>query len=728
MLISDFGPKPSPNDSDEVLLMRTKATEREVNWNTLQTLIVSNAYSPAMFHGPRCADNWAGIPSIYVADIDAGLTIEQAKTALAGFQFIIGTTRHHQKWKKNDAPCDRFRIILQLESPITTTEQWHWTTNLLNDVLGGALDSSVNPHMHFLPSLSVVHYSEGAPIPVGTEANWESNHTRLSSPADVPWRQFYIAGKGVLTRDTRNFLAHGTPSGFNNAMFRASRDARDQLYTKEEFMVWANKIPCYLGHLDSKDLAAIKSGFEGRGSGKRQPVRYPGHLDQGSRSTAQGTLPATSSTSPTGTEPQEMRMSPALRQAIVARLEERFLQRVLPEETLCYEITDKTHQEVRLFMNEQILDQFISKNALTYEIDGRRTTRKEAEVKKIWRSFGNNLEADVEPFLFKNQDGWTLKRFTFDIAPGPHPAWDEWLSRLSGPKVFMAWVGGLFDKNDNGRQALWLYGPRGEDGKSTVLRVLFKIFGISAAALNQDQLRNPSRFLCANFFGKRLVTYSDCKSPEFVQHETFRNLTGEDPVPVEFKGMQTMNVVLRLKLAVASNYPPKPTKMEADMSRIILIHVSESKTKADSMWESRLHDEMGSFLYDCFEAHKEMTKGNYKILVGDSLNAALAACATEVSEQWDYILDKYIEVLDEPQPQELSPKNSDIYGLLTSGALMGYKITNIDFGNFKIHLKNVLKLEAKTFREGGKDVLRWPRLKIRKEYAALAGNSPPISM
>lgn len=66
----------------------------------------------------RNADNYLNYSDMIILDIDDGKTIEEARNIFEPFDYIIATTKSHQK-EKNGVVCDRFRVLLPTEKPIT---------------------------------------------------------------------------------------------------------------------------------------------------------------------------------------------------------------------------------------------------------------------------------------------------------------------------------------------------------------------------------------------------------------------------------------------------------------------------------------------------------------------------------------------------------------------------------------------------------------------------------
>ena len=76
-------------------------------------------YSAGIFkNNYRNADNYLNYSDMIILDIDDGKTIEEARNIFEPFDYIIATTKSHQK-EKNGVICDRFRVLLPTEKPIT---------------------------------------------------------------------------------------------------------------------------------------------------------------------------------------------------------------------------------------------------------------------------------------------------------------------------------------------------------------------------------------------------------------------------------------------------------------------------------------------------------------------------------------------------------------------------------------------------------------------------------
>jgi hypothetical protein len=255
-------------------------------------------------------------------------------------------------------------------------------------------------------------------------------------------------------------------------------------------------------------------------------------------------------------------------------------------------------------------------------------------------------QRDIAPFAWKDDKRYTLKRITFDITDGPTPAWDEFTQRLSDPIAFKAWVWSILEYKHRGRQALWINGPKGQDGKSTVLNCLGELVGNGCAVLDGSERDN--RFVHSNLFDRRLLIYPDCKQPSVVKGQIYRNYTGGDYVSVEFKGMQPFSKKVYARLAISANYLPTIDEEGADRSRLLIVTLSPSdkNKRSDGTWADRLKEELPFFLFNCKAAYEERCTDHYLIKVSDveEHDELLSQSSSGSEERWEMLVHKYFNL------------------------------------------------------------------------------------
>lgn len=255
---------------------------------------------------------------------------------------------------------------------------------------------------------------------------------------------------------------------------------------------------------------------------------------------------------------------------------------------------------------------------------------------EIWRTNTAAIHQDPLPFAFAGDDRLAFKRFDWTPSPRPHPAWEEFTSRLSDAPGFMAFIWSIFEPTNTGRQYLWLHG-NGEDGKSVVLGVIVEIFGPAGLGASSTHFSKENRFFFSSLWGKRVVAYADCKNPKFGMTEMVRNITSGDPVLIEFKNKDSFSGVINCKLLVASNDAPEITTGDADMSRCFYVKVAESKTKDDPAWRDRLRAELPGFLAACQQHYRELCPHGGKIRLSEASRELRAEAAADFESEFEEV-------------------------------------------------------------------------------------------
>ena len=104
----------------KISIMRnnTFAEPFEMDDLDLRVNIFDYDWSPSVFHNNyRTKKNFIST-DLLVLDVDFGRNLEDALELFSKYKFIIATTKSHQV-EKNGVVCDRYRVILFLENPIT---------------------------------------------------------------------------------------------------------------------------------------------------------------------------------------------------------------------------------------------------------------------------------------------------------------------------------------------------------------------------------------------------------------------------------------------------------------------------------------------------------------------------------------------------------------------------------------------------------------------------------
>ena len=331
------------------------------------------------------------------------------------------------------------------------------------------------------------------------------------------------------------------------------------------------------------------------------------------------------------------------------------------------------------------------------------------KIERLWRWNAKDLEGDPLPFEFKGSSV-TFKRFDWEPTSGNHPAWEEFLTRLSDREAFMAYIWSCFEKQNHSRQYLWLHGPHGQDGKSVVLGVISDVFGTAACALTSAFTRDP-RFLLSSMYGKRVAIFSDCRDVDFGKGEIIRNVGSGDPVSIEYKGETAFSASMYVKVLIASNYRPAITGENADRSRCLPIGVRPSTVTDDWSWRAKLVAELPAFLDACRKAYEVRCPNHGNIQESKENKALLDDIVESAEERWASMLEERFT---------LDPNGSVSASEFCTVLRTHYRLNTREVGEFRSYLD---RLGVKRVCQGHNRKRVYKGLSLRR-YGVLSAVQP----
>ena len=203
-----------------------KWTAGFVVWNKkrrLSEIISQYVWSPILWKdGYRRKANFI-CARFMVLDFDDGfISLETAVQQFKECIHIIGTTKSHQKEKSGKPACDRFRVVLMWEKPITTCSTYEYNMSRAAHINGADLQAC-NGAMRFKPCVDIVSVS---------------NHGKVFAvkiPPKVRQRnnsqRYQIRG---LSNKTECFLKYGVDDKRNCTAFQAALDMVRHDWTEEQ--------------------------------------------------------------------------------------------------------------------------------------------------------------------------------------------------------------------------------------------------------------------------------------------------------------------------------------------------------------------------------------------------------------------------------------------------------------------------------------------------------------
>jgi len=278
---------------------------------------------------------------------------------------------------------------------------------------------------------------------------------------------------------------------------------------------------------------------------------------------------------------------------------------------------------------------------------------------------------DIKPYSLSKEDYSFHKLNSIEMVKPESVSYiTQWLrNRLTEDEidVLKAWIYGVFDDKNKGRQIMYLYDPHGHSGKSTFLNAVFTPLIRQDLVYSITKTDNSigGRFDAYSYYDKRLMIWGDCKNANFIKTSTLHSLTGSDTISVEGKGLRSFNYRPNIKIIIGSNIAPNiDTSALHEISRIILLKwkmndqaKAEITTKdengnikkfsngtaivhGDSTLEERLRKSLPEFLYECKIAYDKLCKDGATV---DASNIAQNTMdiATDDETFYDDFFDSY---------------------------------------------------------------------------------------
>lgn len=178
------------------------------------------------------------------------------------------------------------------------------------------------------------------------------------------------------------------------------------------------------------------------------------------------------------------------------------------------------------------------------------------------------------------------------------------------------------------RAAVLLFGPRGNNGKSTELNLATQFVG-EANTSHLSLQDTAERFRLIGLYGKALNAGDDIPATYLPESSTFKKLVTGEPVVAERKGEQPIEFQNTAKLLFAANeLPPVSDKSEAFYSRVIVLpflHDFGNDADADPEIKGRRwsQDELNAFCYYAINGLQRLLRNKGKFTMPKKAQTAL---------------------------------------------------------------------------------------------------------
>jgi hypothetical protein len=224
----------------------------------LARVALANRWAPGVFNGDRRLATSLRSIELLALDIDENCTLDTALELFEEYKHVIMTTKSHQI-EKNGVVCDRFRVVLWLNSPIDNDKDYKATWAAAQQRWGFIDPACKDASRFFYNSKDVVSIqNEGIMFKV------------VKAPIEAPRTVVAVANgdaKGDLWKSTLDFLLNGAPSGTRHSrLVSAVGNMKEQNYGLDEITQKIGDMTLNVGDwtqpgLSPKDLHTITDVF-----------------------------------------------------------------------------------------------------------------------------------------------------------------------------------------------------------------------------------------------------------------------------------------------------------------------------------------------------------------------------------------------------------------------------------------------------------------------------------
>lgn len=222
---------------------------------------------------------------------------------------------------------------------------------------------------------------------------------------------------------------------------------------------------------------------------------------------------------------------------------------------------------------------------------------------QYWKYYSHRLTEEILPVAQLTEIGYTFHRLPWDFADGVCPTWDEMFGRIENADSIMAFIGSFFIPHSDRQQYVWLHGG-GNDGKGSINRFLHHVF--NGAYRSEVVPERGDKFWTSGLINARVVVFGDCNNYNFPTKGIFKQITGDDPIKIEFKGENAFSTKLICKLIFFSNERPNISGQRSDVRRAIFSEIAPitGPIIPTKVYDRLLWDEGDAFLSKCVKKYQ----------------------------------------------------------------------------------------------------------------------------
>ncbi|RLG09559.1 hypothetical protein DRN73_09680 [Candidatus Pacearchaeota archaeon] len=161
--------------------------------------------------------------------------------------------------------------------------------------------------------------------------------------------------------------------------------------------------------------------------------------------------------------------------------------------------------------------------------------------------------------------------------------------------IIQEWFGNLLLNDNRFQRALLLYGAKGENGKSVLLKIIGKFLGHKNFTSISLQALEKNQFALARLATKRANIFFDLPKAALSQTSNFKLITAGDPVTGEYKGQDSFEFYPMTKMMFSCNEVPRtPDRTAAFFRRWLIIQFNNTFPEGDKRRIENLDEKLSN--------------------------------------------------------------------------------------------------------------------------------------
>ena len=203
------------------------------------------------------------------------------------------------------------------------------------------------------------------------------------------------------------------------------------------------------------------------------------------------------------------------------------------------------------------------------------------------------------------------------------------------------------------------------------------------------------KFWTSGLLNKRLIVFPDCNNYNFPTSGLFKQITGDDPIRIEFKKENSYSDYLNCKIMFLSNHRPNITGQMSDMRRAIYSEISPiiGEELPPSVYQTQLWNECPSFFYKCVKLYHEMCPEHGSIKLDSP--EVLENLVSLNEESYQALVDEFFDLENELGKSLLESEKKFISPVEMHNFLNSKKLNKHEKSVFLAFIKRKHKVERK---------------------------------